>query len=49
VEERKMKIKIFENGTIRECLKKCVDEGYFPATISQIGKLIKERKIPNNN
>lgn len=42
-----MKIKIFEDGTIKECLQQCLAEGYFPATVNEIGKLIKEKKIPN--
>jgi hypothetical protein len=41
-----MKFKIFEGGKLKEEMKRCVEEGYFPATISQIGKLIKSKKIP---
>ena len=40
-----MKIKIFENETVKECLLQCITEGYFPATIKETYDLIKKGKI----
>jgi hypothetical protein len=40
------KIKIFENGTVRDCLKRCLDEGYIPATLKQVWDLRAKGKIP---
>lgn len=42
-----MKIKIFENILLRDCLKQCLDEGYKPATWKQLYKLLEKKKIPN--
>ena len=38
-------IKIFENGTTTECLKRCLDDGYRPMTTMGIVKAKKENKI----
>jgi len=43
-----MKIKIFENENVRARLKKCLEEGYFPATVKQIYDLKQKGKIDKN-
>ena len=40
-----MKIKLFK-GELRNVYRDCVMKGYTPATINEIGKLIKQNKIP---
>lgn len=42
----RMEIKIFDGGSLRQVLKKCLQEGYIPATLKQITKLKKEGKAP---
>lgn len=44
-EKMKPDIKIFENDTVLNCLKKCLAEGYLPATKEQILSFQKEGKI----
>ena len=41
----KLKYKIFENGTVKECLQQCLKEGYFPATLKQIYDLKESGEI----
>ena len=41
-----MKIKIYENGTERECLKRCLDKGYKPATLKEVWGIKVKAKIP---
>ncbi len=44
----KMKgVKIFENGTVKECLQRCLSEGYRPATAVKVNKLAMRRIIPH--
>ena len=47
IKGKEMKIKIFEGGILRECLKRCLDEGYLPANSEQIYDLVVKNKIPN--
>ena len=35
-EDETMKYKIYENGTVKECLQKLLDDGYMPLTLKQI-------------
>lgn len=35
----KRKIKVFEAGTLRQALKCCLSEGYFPATMQEVLKM----------
>ncbi len=42
------KIKIFENGNVRDTLRRCLEEGYWPATDVEIRELIRRNEIPKD-
>ena len=42
-----MKYKIYENGTVKECLQRLLDDGYIPLTVKQIGAARNNREIKN--
>lgn len=41
------KYKIFENGTVKETLQRCLNEGYIPLTTKQLVKARNRKEIPN--
>src|SRR3972149_7071631 len=42
----KTKIKIYEGGTLREMLRKCLEDGNIPADLETVWKLRQAGKIP---
>lgn len=40
--------KIFDGGTVKDCLERCLNEGYFPLNFAGVQELFNANKLPEN-